>query len=510
MRHSSCGPWGRSLVAGPAGSSRSGGSTESTWSAGEQARRLLARHHRLREVHQLRRDLAPRALHRLTPETARPVRRADQGARHDTQEAEALGLADQRHELLGLHPTVDRVVPHRGSQVLGDRQEFATGLVQVADRVHGLLGRLAHPEDEVGLRHQAVVAREREDGQRTVVPERWLDPLEDPRHGLEVVREHLRPGAEHLRELLGDGVEVRDEELDAGAGVEGVDLVHGLGVEPGPAVGQVVARDAGHGRVAQAHGANRLGDPPRLVGVEVGGLAGVDLTEVTAAGALVTADQEGCLAVFPAFEDVGAAGLLAHRVQATVTDDALELVVLRPHRRAGPDPLGLALDGRLRVTGLDPQHPSTLWCDRHALSLAMCGFKRTPARVAARTPFSASERCAHVSLSTSAIVTSRPSSALSEVTSASEIPHGTMRPNWSRSTLQFSAKPCIVTPFAMRTPIAATLRSRRVSSAGSQTPLRSATLIASRPRPAHRSMIDCSSARTYRTTSIGSASRTIG
>ena len=55
--------------------------------------------------------------------------------------------------------------------------------------------------------------------------------------------------------------------------------------------------------------------PERLAGVEVGRLAGVDLAEVAAPGALVAADQEGGLAVLPALEDVRAARLLADRVQ---------------------------------------------------------------------------------------------------------------------------------------------------------------------------------------------------
>ena len=60
-----------------------------------------------------------------------------------------------------------------------------------------------------------------------------------------------------------------------------------------------------------------LGDAARLVAVQLGGLAGVDLAEVAAPRALLAADEEGGLAVFPALVDVGAAGLLAHRVQAT-------------------------------------------------------------------------------------------------------------------------------------------------------------------------------------------------
>src|SRR5699024_9599541 len=102
-----------------------------------------------------------------------------------------------------------------------------------------------------------------------------------------------------------------------------------LRVQPGAAVGQVVARDTRDGRVPQAHLAHGVRDAPGLVRVEVGRLAGVDLAEVTAAGALLTADEERRLTVLPALEDVGAARLLAHRVEAGAADQGLELRELR-------------------------------------------------------------------------------------------------------------------------------------------------------------------------------------
>ena len=145
-------------------------------------------------------------------------------------------------------------------------------------------------------------------------------------------------------------------------GLSRVDLPHGLGVQPGALVGQVVARDAGDRGVAQPHLLHALGDPARLVGVVVGGLAGVDLAEVAAAGALRAADQEGRLAVFPALVDVGAAGLLAHGVQALVLDERVQRGVLGPHLRAGLDPLGLALDRRLRVAHLEAQELAPSGC----------------------------------------------------------------------------------------------------------------------------------------------------
>jgi hypothetical protein len=175
------------------------------------------------------------------------------------------------------------------------------------------------------------------------------------------VREHLGPGAEHLVEQRRLAVEVGDEQLDAAPVDERVDLAHGLRVEPRPAVGQVVARDSGYRRVAQAHRGDRLGHPARLVGVELGRLAGVDLAEVTPPGALVAADQERRLAVFPTLVDVRAAGLLAHGVQALALDQTAQVRVLGAHLRGYLDPRRLALDRRLGVASLDAQQAAPLW-----------------------------------------------------------------------------------------------------------------------------------------------------
>ena len=93
--------------------------------------------------------------------------------------------------------------------------------------------------------------------ERALVAEGRADALEDARHGLDVVREHLRPRLEHLAQQRRVAREVRREDLDAGAGVLGVDAPHGLGVQPRALVGQIVARDAGDRRVAQSHLARR-------------------------------------------------------------------------------------------------------------------------------------------------------------------------------------------------------------------------------------------------------------
>src|SRR3546814_13681295 len=93
-----------------------------------------------------------------------------------------------------------------------------------------------------------------------------------------------------------------------------MDLPHGLGIEPRSTVGKVVASDAGDGGIFELHLLDALGHTSRLVAVQRRRLPGVDLAEVTATGALLAADQEGCLAVFPALDDVRAARSEERRV----------------------------------------------------------------------------------------------------------------------------------------------------------------------------------------------------
>ena len=88
------------------------------------------------------------------------------------------------------------------------------------------------------------------------------------------------------------------------------------------------------------------------------------------------------------------------------------------------------------------------------------------------------------------------SSRDSEVTPASAIPQGTKRSYQPRSTSQFSAKPCMVTPRLTRMPIAAIFRSGARSSARNQTPLRPGTRAVVTPKSAHTAISASSTRRT--------------
>src|SRR5690606_2260410 len=291
-------------------------------------------------------------------------------------EADRLRLGGQLHELLRLHPPDHRVVAGSGAQILGDRDQLAPGLVQVPQRPRDLRALLAHAQDQVRLGHQPGRARPGEHLQRPRVRGRGADAPEDARDGLQVVRQHLRPGAEDLGELVRLAVEVGDQQLHPAAGHARVDLADGLGVQPGAAVAQVVAGHPGHGRVTQAHALDRLGYPPRLVGIQRGGPAAVDLAEVTPAGADLAADQERRLPILPAFEDVRAARLLADSVQALPGDERTQLGVLRAHRGLDLDPRRLLLDRGGGVARLQPQQTPTLGCDSHTHHRTSAGVAR--------------------------------------------------------------------------------------------------------------------------------------
>ena len=107
-----------------------------------------------------------------------------------------------------------------------------------------------------------------------------------------------------------------DEEHDFGELTQRlVDLAYNLGVQPGAFIFQVIAGHTGDGGVVQLHLAHGFRDALRLFHVQWLRLRGVDLAEVTAAGAVGATDKEGGLAGFPALMDVGAASFLAHGVQ---------------------------------------------------------------------------------------------------------------------------------------------------------------------------------------------------
>ena len=89
-------------------------------------------------------------------------------------------------------------------------------------------------------------------------------------------------------------------------------------------------------------------DVVRLVRVERAGQSGAHVAEGAGARAGVAHDHEGGVRLGPAFADVGAAGFLAHGVQAVLAHDGARLHVFAAGRRLDADPVGLAQHRRVR------------------------------------------------------------------------------------------------------------------------------------------------------------------
>lgn len=170
-----------------------------------------------------------------------------------------------------------------------------------------------------------------------------------------------------IKTALGDNLdhvevasEVARQGLDQQRGLLVLNLADRLGEMPRAAVDEVVAVDAGEDDVAQAPAGEGLSRVLGLVGVEGRGRAArLDAAEAAAAGARIAHEHDGgrggaLVGAAPALRDVGAARLLADRVQAEPAQVRLDLLVVVVARGDGRlEPLGQPRDGALLARGAD-------------------------------------------------------------------------------------------------------------------------------------------------------------
>jgi hypothetical protein len=141
--------------------------------------------------------------------------------------------------------------------------------------------------------------------------------------------------------VLLDAEEVRREDLDRRLGqlrLQGADRRR---VVPGAAIWDVVAVDGGDDDVLELHLRRRVGEAQRLERIRrMLRFPGMDVAVAAGPGARIAEDLERRGPAPPALRDVGAAGLLADRVQARAVDQLLDVEVTRVRaRRADLHPL---------------------------------------------------------------------------------------------------------------------------------------------------------------------------
>ena len=115
------------------------------------------------------------------------------------------------------------------------------------------------------------------------------------------------------------------------------------------AIGQIVVIDRRDDHVVQAQARNRLGDTPRLVGIERTHFAMRDRAVGAITRAHVAHQHEGGRTMREALADIRTARLLADRMQPQLGQQRLGAEVLGRGRRAHLDPVGMPAFGHIRT-----------------------------------------------------------------------------------------------------------------------------------------------------------------
>jgi hypothetical protein len=168
-----------------------------------------------------------------------------------------------------------------------------------------------------------------------------------------VVHHIGRRGLEDLERAIQPPAKIRHQHLDLGDGRQLAHLADAVDEVTGAAVFQVIAVHGSDDDVGQLQRARQV---ERLFNVKRIGPPVRHVAERAAARAAIAHDHEGRRALAEALADVGAARLLAHRVQAVLAQNVLDLIEARGRRTGlNPNPVGLAQTGaRLaRVHDLD-------------------------------------------------------------------------------------------------------------------------------------------------------------
>ena len=172
--------------------------------------------------------------------------------------------------------------------------------------------------------------------------------------------EDLGSGFDNHIDGLSAASEIVDEKFNSCSRALLADLARGFCIEPSRTIGEVIAGDTGDRRVAKPHLSDRFGDASGFVLVVFRGTPSCDIAKVAPSRADCTTQEESCFAVFPAFVDVRASSFCAYGVQPCAASKRTHVLVVFTRACGRTNPLGLILDGSLRVTNLYAQKLASL------------------------------------------------------------------------------------------------------------------------------------------------------
>ncbi len=240
-------------------------------------------------------------------------------------------------------------------QVLADGEEIHIGRAQVVHDLQDLLPLLAEADHQARLRDHGRIdlLHALQQAQRGEVARAGPDAQVKARHGLEVVVEDVGPRSHDRFDRARLAQEIGRQHLDRRLRRARADRADGLGEMLRTAILQIVTVDGGDDDVLEPEFRHGLGDVHRLLRIEGAGKSRGDVAERAGARADLAHDHHGGVPALPAFADIGAGGLLAHRGELVLAQDRLGLVVGRRMRgNAHTDPVRLAQDRRIRLVRL--------------------------------------------------------------------------------------------------------------------------------------------------------------
>ena len=300
-------------------------------------------------------DLEASGAHSLCPQQSRAVRGTHEWACHDAGKAHSLSFGRKFDEFFRVHPPVDRMMQGRGAQILREREKITAGFMKVTHGLDDLFAGFTHTKNQIRFGDHSAIVGALDHRERTLVTESRANFLKDSRDSFKVVGKNLGCSFnDHVDGLVG-ATEIIDEQFNTSTWALGTDLARCLSVEPCCAIGKVISGDTRDGCIAKSHLCDRFSDTSWLIAVVFCGAAGGDIAKIAAAGADRSAEQEGCLAVFPAFVNIGAAGLCAHRMQPCAACKRTHVLVVLTRASGCANPFRLVLDGGLCVANFNAQ-----------------------------------------------------------------------------------------------------------------------------------------------------------
>lgn len=276
---------------------------------------------------------------------------ADERAGFDVAEAEMFAVALEFGEFLEGNIANDGKVLEAGAEVLAEGEDVDEVFSQQGHGMAHFLEAFAEAEHEAALGGDFRVTElgMAEHIEAALKAGAEADLFVEAGHGFGVVIEDVGAGIEDDVHRRMGALKIGNEDFDAAAGNAVADGVDGGGKQGGPAVGLVIAIDAGDDGEAEAHAGDGFGDAVGFVVIDGERGALLDGAEAAAAGAEVAEDHEGGGAAVPAVADVGTGGAFADGVQFEVGDELFEVTVVFADGGGGFEPIGAFGLGRFNT-----------------------------------------------------------------------------------------------------------------------------------------------------------------